>query len=429
MKKPVDENLRRFATEVQWSRYLAFCEAGSWRKGAKLAGCKSLGNFQESVKAMLRRAAQCGYAPPVYNNPVPDGLTLRGVSQLLDAGGNLQKEWVKSRLEGRDPAEAVQLPDPKTLVKVSTMTDAQGRVIAQWTQEKPEEKAREAAWKEAAAALAEDLPRLSRLRAPKRASKDLLACYPVGDHHLGMLAWGEETGADYDLKIGEELLCEAIERLVVTVPSCERAVIAFLGDLLHYDSYETVTPTHRNMLDSDTRYPKMVRVTLRAVRKTIDTALLHHKEVLVIIEPGNHDLATSIFLMQAISAIYEKEPRVRVDTSPRHFHYFEHGACMVMTHHGHGAKPEKLPLIMATDHPELWGRTRYRYIWTGHIHHDSQKDFEGCRWESFRVLPPPDAWAANKGYRPMRDMKAIVLDREHGEVERHIVNPGMFRKG
>jgi hypothetical protein len=93
---------------------------------------------------------------------------------------------------------------------------------------------------------------------------------------------------------------------------------------------------------------------------------------------------------------------------------------------------KNLPLIMATDRPEDWGRTRYRYWWTGHIHTSktqaatNSQDFSGCSVESFRILAPTDAWAHQKGYRPHRDMKSITLHREFGEVARNTVNPEMF---
>jgi hypothetical protein len=85
-----------------------------------------------------------------------------------------------------------------------------------------------------------------------------------------------------------------------------------------------------------------------------------------------------------------------------------------------------LPLIMATDQPEKWGQSEYRYWWTGHVHHDQVKDYEGCRVESFRILAPADAWAANHGYRAASDMKAIILHKDYGEVARHVVNPAML---
>ena len=55
------------------------------------------------------------------------------------------------------------------------------------------------------------------------------------------------------------------------------------------------------------------------------------------------------------------------------------------------------------------------------------KDFTGCKVESFRILAPKDAWAAEKGYRAQQDMKAIILHKDYGEVARHIVNPEMLK--
>jgi hypothetical protein len=42
------------------------------------------------------------------------------------------------------------------------------------------------------------------------------------------------------------------------------------------------------------------------------------------------------------------------------------------------------------------------------------------------VLAAKDAWHSEKGYRSKRDMKAIVLHREYGEVARHTFNPDMI---
>jgi hypothetical protein len=55
-------------------------------------------------------------------------------------------------------------------------------------------------------------------------------------------------------------------------------------------------------------------------------------------------------------------------------------------------------------------------------------DSQGCRVESFRILAPGDAWAANNGYRSAADMKSILLHRVYGEVGRHTVNPALLDK-
>lgn len=429
-----DDNLRQFATDKQWEIYVAICEEGSVGKAARKLGYDEA-NARKARRAILRKAARQGYAPPDLTHVVPDGLALKGTSIRYDGDGKIQQYWNKTKQDGRDPEDAVQLADPKKIIKLSTLLDSDGKVVQQWVSEKPEEAQREALWRAFAEELGKSIPRAEPAAGPDHVASDLLACYPVGDLHLGMMAWGVETGSDsYDLKIGEKLLSDATNYLVQSAPACDTALIAILGDYTHYDSFQPVTPTNRNLLDADGRFPKMVRVAVRSLRGMIQVALERHRNVHVIVEIGNHDPATAIFMMELLANVYENEPRITIDTSPSHYHYFEFGKVLIGTHHGHKAKPDQLQGIMATDRPQEWGRTQFRYWWTGHVHHSNKKpqgsssDYAGCSVESFRVLAPVDAWAAAEGYRSIRDQKSIVMHAEHGEVARHTFNPSMFSK-
>ena len=381
------EGLKPYATPIE-ARYIdAVIKTGTERRAAEQEGVTH-STIHGAIMRARRRAAAQGYSPEHdMTRPVPDGFHVKGTSTLYDADGQIRQQWVKSNID----------------------------------RERQEEMLREAV-----EAMASDLPRVKPTKGPPDTADHLMACYPIGDQHLGMLSWAEEAGEDYDLTIGENVLTGAIDHLVAAAPKCDRAAIVALGDFMHYDSFDAVTPTSKNQLDADSRFPKMVRAAIRCLRYTIKAALTRHKTVHVVIEIGNHDLSSSIFLMECLANIYENEPRVTVDTSPRHFHYFSFGKCLVGIHHGHGAKMAALPLIMATDQPEKWGQSEYRYWWTGHVHHDQVKDYEGCRVESFRILAPADAWAANHGYRAASDMKAIILHKDYGEVARHVVNPAML---
>lgn len=387
----------------------------------------ALGVKYTSFKARVKACRKRGFLPPP--------LVLRKQSVLHDGDGRVMQQWDKLGTPPMNPSNRLQLVGPRTVAKLSTNYDGDGQVTQQWVTERPEDVVRQEAWSEYAKALAEDLPRAVPCARPTGSLSDLLACYPVGDHHLGMLAWKHETGASYDLDIGEKLLCQATDYLMEAAPPCKRALIVFLGDFMHYDSFEPVTPTSRNQLDADGRYPKMVRAAVRSMRYMVEAALVRHGEVHVIVEIGNHDLSSSIFLMECLRSIYENEPRITVDTSPKHYHYFRFGSVLIGTHHGHGTKMENLPLIMATDVPKDWGASTHRYIWTGHLHTSrklitqSQVDATGCDVEQFRVLPPADSWASQKGYRAIRDMKAIVMHAEYGEIARHTVNPEMLGLG
>jgi len=187
-----------------------------------------------------------------------------------------------------------------------------------------------------------------------------------------------------------------------------------------------VTPRSGHHLDADSRYAKMVHVAIKVMRQCIESALLKHRNVRVINLIGNHDETGALWLSAALAHMYEAEPRVMVDTSPSVFAYFEFGANLVGCHHGHTCKADKLPGVMAADRPEAWGRTKHRYWWMGHVHHQQVKEHPGCVVESFNTLAPNDAYAAAGGWRSREMMKCIVLHRLHGEVARHSVHPDML---
>ncbi len=429
----LDPELREYATDRQWEKLEAFGKHGNQKAAAKALGCaQSL--ISRALKEVRKKAGQHGYAPDrdLIHQAAP-GMTSRGTSIRYNAAGQPEQYWNKTKQEGRAPDEVIRLPDPKTIVKLSTLYDQEGNVTQQWVAEKPDAVAQAEAWAAYAKALTEEITRAEPTAPPEITEDDLMACYPVGDHHMGMLAWPAETGAPWDLSIAEQILASATDHLVAAAPPASRALIAFLGDFMHYDSHVAETPTGHNRLDPDSRFGKMVEAVFRAMRRVIERALKKHRGVRVIVEIGNHDLSSSVFLMAALANIYENEPRVSIDTSPMHFHYHRFGACLVGTHHGHGVKMQQLPIIMATDRKEDWGATRHRYWWTGHIHHAKTQaamhaqDFSGCSVESFQILGPEDAWAREKGYRATRSMKSIILHREYGEVARHTVNPEMFK--
>lgn len=382
-----DEKLAQFCTERQWEILEAYWTHGSERKAAKALGvhCSLISHCRRRV---YRNAARQGYAPEHdLTKTIPDGFQLKGTSTLYDQDGKPIQQWVKTTQD----------------------------------KERLEEMMREAI-----AAFAQELPRAEPVSKIGGHNADLLVAYPVGDHHFGMYAWKEEAGGDYDLTIAEKLLFGAFDYLIASAPPAGVGLIVLLGDFLHYDSMVPVTPTNRNQLDADSRFPKMVRTAIRAIRYAIKAALSRHEKVRVIVEIGNHDPASSIFLMESLASVYENEPRIEIDTSPKHFHYYEFGKNLIGTHHGDSVKLENLPLTMATDRPEAWGRTKYRYIWTCHTHRDRVLDPAGARVESFRVLGPTDAWAHRSGYRAGRGMVGIVLHKELGEVERRTFNPDML---
>jgi len=382
----VDDGLRQFATNRQWECYVAHCEHGSNRAAAAALGIGPSA-VQARIAELKAKAARAGYSPEHgLTVPYPDGFKAAKVTIQRNAAGQIERTWER------------MCADNETL---QTLLDA----------------AREE--------FARDLPQVKPSPAPPT-NENLLTCYPVGDHHFGMYAWHGDAGSDHDLEKGADLLRGAFDYLVNAAPPSKSAAVILLGDNLHYDSMEAVTPASKHLLDADGRYGKVADVTVATIRYAVERALQKHETVRLVISAGNHDPSSSVMLRVLFAHFFETEPRVTVDTGASVFHYIEHGKCLVGVHHGDKTKMQNLPGVMAADRAEAWGRTKYRYWYTGHVHHDSVKDYPGVRCESFRILAPTDAYTHSHGYRAGRDMKAITLHREHGELGRITFTPEML---
>lgn len=311
--------------------------------------------------------------------------------------------------------------DGFTTTARSTLYNRQGEVVAEWVKTSREQEDAHNALMEALKGLDADWVKPAAVKKPKGfLDEDLLNTIVLGDPHFGQFSWGEETGQDFDLKIAEANMVAAVDHLVDLAPKAKQALFVSVGDFYHADSSLNQT-TKGTRVDVDTRWSKMLRVGIRAMRRCIERLLEKHETVHVILATGNHDAHSSIMLALALEQFYENEPRVTVDTSPGKFHWYRHGKCLFGVTHGDTVKMKDLPGIMAVDKAEDWGQTEYRYWLTGHIHHEVVKEMTGAIVESFRTLAPSDAWHKGQGYRSGQDLKLDVYHRKYGRVNRHVV--------
>ena len=383
---------------------LDYCQTDTQRRtveaviasvGNRANAATALGVHERSVYQILARvkahAARQGFAPDhSMTHTAAPGFAVKGVSTLYDADGEQRAQWVKTTADQQRQEDLRE-----AIVDAFTDWKGKGRVAA----------------------------------APKHADEDLLTVYPMGDPHLGLYAWGEETGDDFDLKIGEATLCDAVKRLIACSPDSKTGLILNLGDFFHSDSQDNRTSRSGHPLDVDTRWAKVLRVGVRTLMSCVEAAARKHEKVIVKCLSGNHDDQTSQMLSIALALFYEGNERVIVDESPSKFWFHRFGSVLLGATHGDTCKPPALPGIMAHDRAEDWGATQHRYWYTGHIHNQNVMEFPGVIWESFRTLAGKDAWTASKGYRSGRDMYAIVHAKDYGEVERHRVDISMLKNG
>jgi hypothetical protein len=344
---------------------------------------------QQSIAILKRNSALRGYAPEHdMNKIVPDGFKVKGVSTYYDADGKTRGQWVKSSADEEKRAQLV---------------------------------------KEMYQAMASEIPKMGIIAAPSQAaSADLLNVIPMGDPHFGLYAWAEESGDDFDTNIARQLTLGAVDRLMASAPHAETCIILPLGDVFHANDQSNVTPGHKHQLDVDTRFVKVLGIGIQTYRHAIIRALEKHPKVIVRFVSGNHDPQAIWALAFTVHAFFEDNPRVTVDLSPSKFWYYEHGKVLIGSTHGDTVKHETLLGVMASDQAEAWGRTKHRYWYTGHVHHQSVKELAGVICESFRTMAAKDAYASGHGYRAGRDMVCITQHRLHGEIERHRCDLGMI---
>jgi len=347
-------------------------KAGSQRKAAA-----ELGIHRRTLERRLSRLKLRGYSPEHdMTHLVPEGFTVRGVSTLYDKHGNVSAQWVKSQ---QDPEE------------VQKMIQA---IIA---------------------GLKDEIPRAKPVKAPKKTVDDLANLYVITDYHLGMLAWGEETGADWDIQIAEDTLVAWFAQAIKQAPEAAVAIFAQLGDFLHWDGIDAVTPTSRHILDADTRFQKLIRVAIRVIRRIVAMLLEKHDRVHILMAEGNHDISSSMWLREWLAVLFENEPRITVELSPDPYYCYEHGDTSLFFHHGHKKKLGNLDDVFVAKFREVFGRTKFSYAHTGHLHHVEVKETNLMVVEQHRTLAAPDAHASRGGWMSGRDAKVITYSKKHGE--------------
>jgi hypothetical protein len=385
---PIDEALKQFATPRQLEYIEAINRHGSNRKAAMALGVAP-SSVDRSIKLLSKKAAISGYSPSHdMTRVVPDGYIVKGVSTYYNKDGKPTGQWVKSSADS-DRMQALMLA--------------------------------------AIEGFKDDIKPVAPSPAFMAGNDSLCNTYVITDYHLGMLSWAEETGEDWDIRIAEDLLIKWFHQAIKQSPDAKQAVFAQMSDFLHFDGMDAVTPASKHLLDVDTRFAKVVEVAIRVIRKVITMLLSKHENVHILMLDANHDPVSQIWLRQWFAVLYENEPRVTIDQSPNPYNAYQFGDVMLGFHHGHKRKPSNISEVFAAQFREMYGRTKYTYIHTGHMHHLEVKENPMMVVEQHRTLAPADAYAARGGWLSGRDAKVITYHKQYGEVSRITINSEMLK--
>jgi hypothetical protein len=379
----------------EWEAYLPFCQSERQAQVISLRAqgmtaekvSESIGIARRTILATCARvkanAAKQGYSPDHdMIHTVPDGFTVSGTSTLYKDGEPIM-QWVKSKNDA-----IAMFEQALESFKEGLIEDVHGK--AEPVQKPTEDK-----------------------------DPNLLASYLIGDHHLGMVAWTPETGDDnYDIDISTKLLFNAVDTLTSMSSHAHTGILLNLGDMMHANNLKNQTGSQTHTLDVDGRMGKAIRAVGQMYKRLITRMLEAHNEVWVINVRGNHDPDSSLWLNEMVKMYYENEPRVHVFDNYNKFLHFRWGYNLVALHHGDKINVQRLYEKITSSLAKEWGESKYRFAWTGHIHHKQAHEIGGLHHESWNVLPPTDSYHSEHLYGSSRSMTTVLLHKEFGEHSR-----------
>lgn len=370
-----------------------------------VAAAQSLGLVETTYKSRLSRAKEMARQGLLGTDAVLPGFEISRISE------GPRGTTVEQRPER---GSAFEIPDNMRVRELSVLSKG-GLEVMRWAKLKEE--------RDDPVYVADIIRKAfegftaSAIEAPAPPSDDdSITVYPLIDWHVGLLAWAEETGENYDLTIAKDIILRSMGKVISASPPSKQCVVLGLGDLLHFDGYEPVTSRSRNFLDADGRYPKVLRTSVQMVIATIEMALARHESVLVRILPGNHDDQSAVAVSLALALYYSSHSRVTVDDSPSRFWWYQFSNVFLGATHGDKAKMKDLPLVMAHDRPQEWASSRYKRIYTGHVHHERRIEEGGVVVTSMRSPVAKDAYHAFEKYRSGRSVYSDTYRADGSEV-------------
>jgi hypothetical protein len=246
----------------------------------------------------------------------------------------------------------------------------------------------------------------------------------IPDLHIGKLGWAPETnGFNYDSSEAIKVFELAVKDLLNKAPleQVDTILLPCGSDFFHTDNAKDET-TSGTYVGTDSRWQKVFMKGCNLLTKVI-TELAFDKKVIVPIIPGNHDFEKSFFLGEYLKAFFQNHPNVEINNTPTTRKYFRYGATLLGFTHGSEEKHSTLPLILATERANDWSQTQFREVHVGHLHKESNDEYQGVKVRFLPSLCSADAWHTKSGYvGSIRAATAFLWDFNKGLEAQYYFN-------
>jgi len=267
-------------------------------------------------------------------------------------------------------------------------------------------------------------PSYKKIKRKEITDKHLLVL-DIADLHIGKYANQEETNDGYNSDKAIDRALEGVEGILNKAKGFPLDKIVFIigNDVLHIDNAFNSTTAGTGQDVNGLWHENYLRA--RDLYVQIIERLVNIADVHIIHNPSNHDYISGYMLADSVFCWFRKSKNITFDISNNHRKYYNYGVNLIGSSHGDGAKMADMPLLMANEAPELWAKTKYRYVYLHHIHHkqttkfQSGKDYQGVTVEYLRSPSGSDAWHHRKGYiGAKKAIEAFIHSKDYGQIAR-----------
>ena len=229
------------------------------------------------------------------------------------------------------------------------------------------------------------------------------------DIHYGKLV---DMPLPYDFQ--EKEYITVVENLVAKAAGLEieRFILPIGNDGLNSEGMR-MTTTKGTPQQDYMDWRKSFRGYWKLIVYTIDY-LKQIAPVDVIVVSGNHDYERMYYVGDVIAGWFRDDINVNVDNSDDPRKYYQYGTNMLMFTHGDKEKAQNIPLIMATEQPEMFAATSHREAHCGHFHKEQVNEYRGIKVRFVPSICPNDSWHKQMGYESKRTGQAYIWSKERG---------------
>ena len=245
---------------------------------------------------------------------------------------------------------------------------------------------------------------------PKSTDDKLLNFLPLFDVHLSMRV------GDYGTAQAVERLREGSSDILDRLPRASHVVIVNGGDFTHQNDPSNLTPQSKHPLPVDMEYDDTTDIATDVTVEIIEKALRVSDRVIYQPLRGNHDPNTARILRAALRQRYRRCERVEILTDNTDFFARRWKNNLLCAHHGdiRGKQAKDLVLGFASRYAEAWGKSKYRELWVGHLHHIKSQEFPGMLVNQCRAICPKDRHSIEGLWESESEMVGVTYHENGG---------------